>query len=304
MSRVFDLKSDALEARVLDYGATLMSLRSRDRRGAVGELVLGFSDPERYRGTHPYFGGTVGRYANRILQGRFSLDGRSYQLACNNGRNHLHGGARGFDRVPWVGEQRGNLVVLRYTSRDGDEGYPGTLHATVTYTVEANRLTMDYLAAADAPTIVNLTNHAYFNLSGGGTVDAHVLRLQADRYVAVDEELIPTGELTPVEGTSMDFRAGRSIGTQEIDHTFVLHGAVELHDPSSGRSLRIRSTQPGIQVYTGHLLDGSVAGYAKRGGLCLEPQHFPDSPNHPAFPSTVLRPGERYAHRTTYELTT
>jgi aldose 1-epimerase len=301
--RVFDLKSDALEARVLDYGATLMSLRSRDRRGAMGELVLGFSEAEGYRGAHPYFGGTVGRYANRIAQGRFNLDGRSYQLACNNGRNHLHGGVRGFDRVSWVGEQRGNSVMLRYTSRDGEEGYPGTLHATVTYIVEANRLTMDYLASAEAPTIVNLTNHAYFNLAGGGTVDAHVLRLQADRYVAVDEELIPTGELRAVQSTSMDFRGGRSIGTQEIDHTFVLHGAAEVHDPTSGRSLRIRTTQPGIQVYTGHLLDGSVAGYVKRGGLCLEPQHFPDSPNHAAFPSTVLRPGERYAHRSTYELT-
>lgn len=303
MIRVFNLKSDALEARVLDYGATLMSLQARGRLGAMSELVLGFSDPEHYRGTHPHFGGTVGRYANRIAHGRFVLDGQNYQLACNNGRNHLHGGVRGFDRVSWMGEQRGNSVVLRYTSRNGEEGYPGTLHATVTYTVEGNRLTMDYVATAEAPTIVNLTNHAYFNLAGAGTIDNHVLRLQADRYIPVDHELIPTGRIAAVEGTAMDFRAGRSIGAQEIDHTFVLHGAAELHDPASGRTLRIRTSQPGMQVYTGHLLDGSVAGYVKRGGLCLEPQHFPDSPNHAAFPSTVLRPGERYAHRNVYEFT-
>jgi aldose 1-epimerase len=263
----------------------------------MGELLLRFDDPQRYRGWHPHFGGIVGRYANRIAFGRFTLDGRSYQLACNNGRHHLHGGVHGFDRAQWTAEPELNRVKLRYTSADGEEGYPGTLHVAVTYSLVMNRLQIDYEAAAEAPTIINLTNHAYFNLAGTGTIDGHLLRVDAERYVAVDAELIPTGELAPV---AKQFHAGRALAGMQLDHTFVTKQA-ELCDPASGRVLRVTSTQPGIQIYTGDQLDGTAGGYPQRAGVCLEPQHFPDSPNRPSFPSTVLRPGERYFRRSTYE---
>lgn len=306
--QIFTLASDRLEARILDYGATLMSLKAPDRHGALGELLLGFEDPERYRGPHPYFGGIIGRYANRIAHAQFLLDGKTYPLARNNGRHHLHGGVVGFDRVQWKAAQRGNAVELRYISRDGEQGYPGTLEVRVVYTVERNALKIEYCATTDAPTILNLTNHAYFNLAGAGTIDEHVVRIEAGRYVEVDKERIPTGVLRPVAGTPMDLNVARPLDGLELDHSFVLEGMVEVHAPASGRRLRITTTQPAVQLYTGNLLDGSIAGrggvrYERRAGLCLEPQHFPDSPNQPAFPSTVLRPGERYAHSTSYEVT-
>jgi aldose 1-epimerase len=303
--RLFTLQSERLRARILDYGATLVSLEAPDRRGALGDVVLGFDDLERYRGPHPHFGGVVGRYANRIAQGRFTLDGRSFQLACNDGRHHLHGGKRGFDRALWQGEEHANRVVLAYRSRGGEEGYPGTLNVTVTYSLEPSALRIDYAAATDRPTILNLTNHAYFNLAGAGTIHAHVLRMAARRYVVVDEERIPTGEIAPVAGTAFDFTRAKPLAQPAFDHTFVLDAEVELHEPGSGRMLRISTSQPGVQLYTGNLLDGSIAGkggarYVRHAGLCLEPQHFPDAPNHPAFPSTVLRPGQDYRHHAVY----
>jgi aldose 1-epimerase len=303
--RLFTLQSDQLRARILDYGATLMSLETPDRRGALGDVVLGFDDPERYRGPHPHFGGVVGRYANRIAHGRFTLDGRSFQLPCNDGRHHLHGGNRGFDRAPWQASQHGNRLELAYRSRDGEEGYPGTLEARVAYSLEPSALRIDYFATTDRPTILNLTNHAYFNLAGAGTIHAHVLRMAARRYVVVDEERIPTGEIAPVAGTAFDFTRAQPLAQPAFDHTFLLDGEVELHEPGSGRVLRISTSQPGVQLYTGNLLDGSIAGkggarYVRHAGLCLEPQHFPDAPNHPAFPSTVLRPGEDYRHHAVY----
>ncbi|HVL36409.1 MAG TPA: aldose epimerase family protein [Burkholderiales bacterium] len=288
--RRFRLESDGLVAQLLDYGATLMTLQAPDGTN----VVLGFDDPQRYLEPHPHIGGVIGRYANRIAHGRFTLDAQGYQLTCNEGSHHLHGGHAGFDRVRWRGEARGDTVELAYVSRDGEEGYPGTLRAKVAYRLAGRRMRVTYEASTDRPTIVNLTHHAYFNLAGGGTIDEHELRVAAQRYVEVDEALIPTGTLADVAGTALDYRQWRRIGSARIDHTFVLQGDVALRDPRSGRSLRIRTTQPGVQVYTGHL--------SGRRGICLEPQHFPDSPNHPAFPSTVLRPGERYRHETMYAL--
>jgi aldose 1-epimerase len=284
-----------------------VSLEGPDRDGRLGDVLLGFDEPERYRGSHPHFGGIVGRYANRIARGRFELDGAAYQLACNNGRHHLHGGPLGFDRRIWQGRQDGNRVELTYRSPDGEEGYPGTLDVTVTYTLSENSVRLDYLATTDRATIVNLTNHAYFNLAGTGTIDSHAIRIAADRYVAIDAELIPTGEIAPVDGTPFDFTTAKPLHQTRFDHTFILEGDVEVSEPSTGRVLRIQTSQPGVQFYTGNMLDGSITGkrntqYVRHAGLCFEPQHFPDSPNQPAFPSTVLRPGEVYRHYTIYSL--
>ncbi|MFN2645643.1 MAG: aldose epimerase family protein [Burkholderiales bacterium] len=305
--RVFILESERLRARILDFGATLMSLETPDRHGRLGDVVLGFDDPERYRGAHPHFGGIVGRYANRIAYGRFELDGHRYQLACNDGPHHLHGGVRGFDRVLWRGAQDGNSVELAYRSADGEEGYPGALDVKVRYSVDGASLRIDYFAVTDRPTVLNLTNHAYFNLAAGGTIHGHRVRIAAKRYVAVDEELIPTGELARVAGTRFDFNAAKALDEPRFDHTFALDGEVEVTEPASGRMLRIATSQPGIQFYTGNLLDGTITGkrgarYVRHAGLCLEPQHFPDSPNRPVFPSTVLRPGGAYHHYSIYTL--
>lgn len=303
--QVFTLSSETLRVRLLDYGATLMSLEAPDRDGVRADVVLGFDAPERYRERHPYLGAIVGRYANRIARGEFVLDGVAYRLSLNEGRHHLHGGRQGFDRAPWQARQQGDTVHFRYVSRDGEEGYPGTLTAKVSYTLAGSTLLIEYSADTDRPTHVNLTNHAYFNLAGAGRVDAHCIRIEASRYVEVDAERIPTGALAPAAG-HMDFNKPRMLGGTQVDHSFALEGAVEAHDPASGRALRIRTTQPAVQFYTGDLLDGSVIGksgqpYGRRAGLCLEPQHFPDSPHHAAFPSTVLRPGQSYRHRATYE---
>jgi aldose 1-epimerase len=287
-------------------------------------VVLGFDDDERYRGEHPYFGAVVGRFANRIAKGRFTLDGRTYHLATNDGPNHLHGGVRGFDKADWSSrafERDGHRgVVFTHTSADGDQGYPGTLTARVTYTLTAaNELTIEYDAETDRPTPVNLTQHTYFNLSGAATPDIlhHRLALDADRFTPVDQTMIPTGDVAAVARTPFDFREATPIGARiasrdpqigiggGYDHNWVLNRASDglthaarLEDPVTGRTLDVSTTEPGVQFYSGNLLDGTIAGkggrvYGPRAGLCLETQHFPDSPNQPAFPPAILRPGER-----------
>ena len=316
-------------ATITDYGGTLTSLRVPDRHGRLGHVVLGFDDVSGYqspafRQTTPYLGALIGRYGNRIAEGRFALDGRAYQLSRNNGPNSLHGGAHGFDQRVWQAEPgtspEGSMLTLRYRSPDGEEGYPGTLHVTVVYTLTAaNELVVDYEATTDQPTVVNLTNHAYFNLSLGASPDvlAHELTLAADRYTVVDDTLIPTGELRTVAGTPFDFRVPRAIGARlaqvpgGYDHNWVLNtdtgplGSAHAYDPASGRTLTVTTDQPGVQFYAGNFLDGSLVGrggvaYGKHAGFCLETQHFPDSPNQPAFPSTVLRPGHTLRSRSRY----
>ena len=322
-----------IEMRVLDFGGIIVSLRTPDRTGNPGDIVLGMDDLAGYVKSSPYFGAIVGRYANRIAKGEFTLDGTTYKLAVNNGPNALHGGLRGFDRVVWQAEpsadSSGARLVFRYTSADGEEGYPGTLHATVTYTLtDGNELAIEYQATADKPTPINLTNHSYFNLAGegSGTVLDHVLTIDADRYVPVDSTFIPTGALASVAGTPFDFRKPTPIGAridqpgQQLknghgyDHTFVLNRptgssglvhAAHVVEPTSGRTLDVATTEPGVQFYTGNFLDGKVVGknghaYPRRGGFCLETHHYPDSPNKPQFPSTVLRPGETYHSRTVF----
>jgi len=320
-----------VEMRTISYGAIIVSLRVPDRSGQLGDVVLGFDTFDEYvTKKPPYFGAIVGRYGNRIAKGRFTLDGKTYQLATNNGPNHLHGGVKGFDKLVWHGEpfeRDGNVgVVYSVTSPDGGEGYPGTLNARVTYTLSAtNELTVDYEATTDKATPINLTQHSYFNLGGEGSGDilGHVLTLDADRYTPVDAGLIPTGELAPVDGTPFDFRKPTAISAridanhQQIqygkgyDHNWVLNGdsglrhAAKLEDPKSGRTLDVSTTEPGLQFYAGNFLDGTITGkaghvYQHRGALCLETQHFPDSPNHANFPSTILRPGARYQSKTVF----
>jgi aldose 1-epimerase len=322
-----------LEIRTIPYGAIIVSVRAPDRRGTFDDVVLGFDTLDGYLRNTPYFGAVVGRYGNRIAKGRFVLDGTLFQLATNNGPNHLHGGTRGFDKRLWHGEpleREGTAgVVYTLTSPDGDEGYPGTLNARVTYTVgSSNELAIDYEATTDKPTPVNLTQHSYVNLAGddhGGDILGHEVTIDADRFTPVDETLIPTGDLAPVAGTPFDFRKPTVVGARieaddvqirfghGYDHNFVLNrtaGAGPSHaarvvDPKTGRTLDVATTEPGIQFYTGNFLDGTIQGksgrlYQRRHGLCLETQHFPDSPNHPNFPSTILRPGRRYQTRTTF----
>jgi aldose 1-epimerase len=321
--------AQGLEVRAIAYGAILVSIRVPDRRGAAGDVVLGFDDLQGYLERSRYFGAVVGRYGNRIAKGRFTLDGRAFQLATNNGPNHLHGGVKGFDKVVWQAQAdppgRGGRVVFSYTSRDGEEAYPGTLNARVSYLVTArNELVVEYQATADAPTPVNLTQHSYFNLAGEGRGDilGHVLVLDADQYLPVDETMIPTGELAAVAGTPFDFRRPTPIGARiaaaheqltrgsGYDHSFVLQGAPGLRraaqvvEPVSGRTLEIATTEPGLQFYSGNHLSGQLgkAGheYPARSGFCLETQHFPDSPNHSHFPSTILRPGATYRSKTVF----
>jgi len=322
-----------IEMRVIDYGGIIVSLRTPDRAGNPGDIVLGFDDVEGYVKSSPYFGAITGRYANRIAKGQFTLDGTTYKLAVNNGPNALHGGLKGFDKVVWQAapsaDTGGARLVLRYTSADGEEGYPGTLHATVTYTLtDRNELAIEYQATTDKPTPINLTNHSYFNLAGegSGTVLGHVMTIDADRYVPVDATFIPTGDLASVAGTPFDFRKPTAIGARidqpdpqlknglGYDHTFVVNrpagGTGLVHvahvvEPTSGRTLDVATTEPGVQFYTGNFLDGKVVGknshaYPRRGGFCLETHHFPDSPNKPQFPSTILRPGETYHSRTVF----
>lgn len=327
--------ANGIEARVISYGATIVSLRVPDRQGRLDDIVLGHEALQGYLTASRYFGSVVGRYGNRIAKGRFTLDGKTYTLATNNGPNHLHGGVRGFDKVVWKAEPKdgkdGASVVLSYLSPDGEEGYPGNLPARVTYTLtDRDELSFEYHATTDKPTHVNLTQHSYFNLAGQAARDVleHELQLNADRYVPVDATLIPTGVLAPVDGTPFDFRKPTAIGAridQEheqlkhgngYDHTFVVNrkgpGLVKLarlSEPTTGRVLEIETTEPGVQFYSGNFLDGRFTGkqgrvYRKRYALCLETQHYPDSPNQPSFPSTVLRPGQEYRSKTLLRFST
>ncbi|HSW27987.1 MAG TPA: aldose epimerase family protein [Longimicrobiales bacterium] len=331
--QVFTLtNARGIQAMVITYGAIIQSLKVPDRSGALGDVVLGFDDLAGYLGETPYFGALIGRYGNRIGGARFELDGTTYRLAANNGANHLHGGVRGFDKVVWDAEPvesgSGAAVVFRRTSPAGEEGYPGALSVEVTYTLtDAGDLVFDYLATTDAPTPVNLTQHSYFNLAGDGSGDVlgHLLTLNASRYTPVDAGLIPTGELASVEGTPFDFRTSHAIGERigaddeqirlggGYDHNFVLNRegvapdalvlAARVEEPTNGRFLEVRTTEPGVQFYSGNFLDGTLTGksgavYNHRYGFCLETQHFPDSPNQSAFPSSILRPGEEYRSRT------
>jgi len=320
------------QATISTHGGTLTKLLVPDKNGVLGNVVLGFDDPATY--AQPayvskgiYLGALVGRYANRIRHGRFTLDGQVYTLPINNGLNSLHGGTQGFDQKEWTAEHGtsadGPTLTLRYTSPAGEEGYPGTLTIEVVYALtESNTLHISYVATTDQPTVLNLTNHSYFNLDYGlgANVLDHELRLLADRYTVVDDTGIPTGELRAVAGTPLDFTAPHVIGARigqvpnGYDHNFVLADglqaqpalAAEVYGPLSGRTMRVHTDQPGVQLYTGNFLDGSVRGhggvaYGPNAGFALETQHFPDSPNQPSFPSTVLRPGETFRSTTAYE---
>jgi aldose 1-epimerase len=329
---VFTLKNGrGIEMQVMSYGAIITSLKVPDRNGRVADVVLGFDSPQQYLDPPPppYFGALVGRYGNRIAKGQFTIDGNPYKLVTNNGPNHLHGGTRGFDKVLWTAAPTetadASSVMFTRTSPDGEEGYPGNLEVRVTYTLtNTNELSFDYHATTDKSTPVNLTQHSYFNLAGqdAGDILGHQLLINADRYTPVDETLIPTGTLAPVNGTPFDFRRSTAIGERidqdnpqlkngkGYDHNWVLNGsggrlsvAARLTDPKSGRTMEIRTNEPGLQFYSGNFLDGTIKGkgghvYAQRSGLCLETQHFPDSPNQKSFPSTILRPGRNYDSRT------
>jgi len=305
--------------RIIDFGGVITEVHAPDRAGRLADVVLGFDSLEPYRSDSPYFGALIGRYGNRIAHGRFTLDGREVVLPANNGSNHLHGGAPGFDKVLWQATIDGDGLRLVYRSRDGEQGYPGNLEATVTYRLtDDNELVVLFQAVTDRATPVNLTQHSYFNLAGGGDILGHVLEIDADAFVAIDAESIPLGELAPVAGTPFDFRTPQAIGAriqeadtqlrngQGYDHCFALnkpHGktmtrAARVVEPRSGRVLELFTEEPGVQFYSGNFLDGSLQGkgriYAYRSGFCLEPQHFPDSPNQPQFPNVILRPGETY----------
>jgi aldose 1-epimerase len=317
-----------IEARIMTYGATIVSLRTPDRDGQIKNIALGFDTFDPYLQGVPYYGATVGRYANRIAQAHFSLKGTLYKLTANDGPNTLHGGARGFDKRLWKvdGTTSKGTLRLAYVSADGEEGFPGQVTAHVTYHMgDDDSLSISYTATTTAPTPINLANHAYFNLSGdpSRTILGHTLEINADRFTPVDATLIPTGELRAVAGTPFDFRTpaviGGRIDAEDVqlrlghgyDHNWVLNDspaktglrlAAVLTDPDSGRELEVHTTQPGLQFYSGNFMDGKPAGhgtvYGHRTGLCLETQHFPDSPNRPAFPNTILRPGETYAEKT------
>lgn len=329
---VFTLtNANGLEMRAMTYGGIILSLRVPDRDGRLDDIVLGYDDLEGYLTDSPYFGAIVGRYGNRIANGRFTLDGETHQLETNDGPNHLHGGLRGFDKVVWDAEPLENDdgvgVIFTHTSPDGDQGYPGNLAVRVTYTLtDRNELVVDYFATTDRATPVNLTQHTYFNLAGGGRRDVleHELTINAHHFTPVGATLIPTGVIVPVEGTPFDFRTSTPIGARidqgdeqlmnggGYDHNFVLDRqgpglvhAARVTEPTTGRVLDVYTTEPGLQFYSGNFLDGSIKGkssraYRHRYGFCLETQHFPDSPNQPDFPSTILRPGGEYRSRTVF----
>lgn len=328
---VFTLKSGQIEARVMAYGAKLVSVRTPDRSGKMADVVLGFDSLEEYLAEkEPHLGSVVGRFGNRIAGGKFSIDGKTFQVPLNNGPNALHGGPVGFDKKVWEARELPGGAEFTLVSPDGDMGFPGTMTATARYTLTDNLLRIDYWATTDKPTVVNLTNHAYFNLHGDdkGTILDHVVELNADRFTPVDSNLIPTGELLEVEHTPLDFRKGEVVGSRiedhneqlklagGYDHNFVVNGqagslrtAATVTEPVSGRKLTVETTEPGIQFYSGNFLNGSFTGrhgvkYERRTGFCLETQHFPDSPNQPDFPSTVLRPGEKLHSVTTFRFST
>ncbi len=324
--------ANGMKVQITNYGGTVTSILAPDKTGKLGDVVLGYDHLAGYLQSSPYFGCLIGRYGNRIAQGKFTLNGKPYTLAANNGPNHLHGGLKGFDKVVWTAKEINGAeevgLELTYFSRDGEEGYPGTLTVKVVYTLTAeNALKIEYFAATDQPTICNLTNHCYFNLkdAGASPILDHELMLAADYFTPVDVTLIPTGELRPVAGTPFDFTTPTAIGARinggdeqlkfglGYDHNFVLNGTAgelrlvgKLREATSGRLLEIWTDQPGIQFYSGNFLDGSITGkngkvYQYRHGLCLETQHYPDAPNQPAFPTTVLNPGEQYQTTTIYK---
>jgi aldose 1-epimerase len=324
--------SKGMEAKIMTYGGIVTSLKAPDKNGNFGDVVLGYDNLNGYLKSTPYFGALIGRYGNRIANGKFSLGGQTYTLAKNNGENALHGGLKGFDKVVWkVAEAkvgaRGPELELTYLSKDGEEGYPGNLKVTAVYTLtENNDLRLDFTATTDADTVCNLTHHSYFNLRGGGDVLHHVVTINADKFTPVDSGLIPTGELRPVKGTPFDFTTPHAIGERVgqtnddqiklgngYDHNWVLNKkdselslAATVYEPTSGRVMEVWTTEPGTQFYTGNFLDGTITGkggwtYQSRNGLCFEPQHYPDSPNHPAFPSTELKPGQTYKNTIIYK---
>ncbi|HKV40140.1 MAG TPA: aldose epimerase family protein [Blastocatellia bacterium] len=315
------------EVRIMTYGATVVSIKVPDRDGHLADVVLGYDDFEGYMKDNPYFGAVVGRYANRIANAKFTLQGKEYTLAKNDGENTLHGGIKSFGKVVWSAKEvkgkGGAGVSLSYLSKDGEEGFPGNLSVTVVYTLtNKNELRIDYSAATDKATVLNLTNHTYFNLAGGGTCLNHELMIDADKFTAAGKGLIPTGELRKVEGTPMDFRKLTAIGAriQEpydqlilaggYDHNWVLNNggklglAIRVYEPASGRVMEVYTDQPGVQLYTSNFLDGITGkggqDYKKNFAFCLETQHFPDSPNHPDFPSTVLEPGHKFKSTTIF----
>ena len=323
---IYTLKSPAVEARIMTYGARIVSIKTADKTGKVADVVLGHDTLQGYLDDKKtYFGAIVGRYGNRIAHGKFTIDGHAYQIPTNDhGINALHGGTTGFDSLVWTGKEIPNGVEMTLVSPDGDQGFPGTLTAHVKYTLSGDALKIDYTATTDKPTVVNLTNHSYFNLGGegSGTILDEVMMINGDRLTPTDAGLIPTGQTPTVANTPFDFTKptpiGQRIGADDAqlkgaggyDHNWILNGpngtmklAAKVYDPKSGRTLTVTTTEPGVQFYTGNFLDGTITGpsgqkYVKNSGLCLETQHFPDSPNHPDFPSTVLKPGET-RHSTT-----
>ena len=328
---IYTLSDGAYEARVTNYGGIVVSFKAPDRNGKPADVVLGFDDLDGYVSNSngpsgAFFGAIIGRYGNRIAHGSFTLDGKKYSLPLNNGENSLHGGPHGFNNVVWKAKPIADGVELSYLSKDGEAGYPGNLSTVVRYTLVKGDLRIEYSATTDKDTVLNLTNHAYFNLAGEGDILNHQLTLHASRFTPVDAGLIPTGELKSVESTPFDFRKATAVGARinadneqlhlghGYDHNWVLDSgggklteAAELYDPGSGRVLKVLTDQPGIQFYTGNFLDGSIKGKGgkpdvRHGALCLETQHFPDSPNHPDFPTTELKPGERYHTVTVYSL--
>jgi aldose 1-epimerase len=328
---LYVLTNGNVTAKVMTYGAILTELIVPDRHGKPGDVVLGFDNLAGYLAGHPYFGATTGRVANRIAKGQFTLDGKDYKLAVNNAPNSLHGGLKAFDKVVWkaqdVSGQAGPAVRFSYLSPDGEEGFPGNLSVSVTYTVTADQaIKIDYSATTDKATPVNLTNHSYFNLAGpaSGNILGHELMLAADQYTPGDDTMIPTGDIKPVKGTPLDFTTSTKIGAHiaEIpgepggyDHNYVLRGgkapalAARVSEPASGRLMEMFTTEPGVQFYTANFLDGSLKGkdgvvYKKNQAFCLEAQHFPDSVHHANFPTTILRPGETYTQTTIYKFST
>lgn len=320
---------NGVEVSITNYGGAVTSIKTPDRNGVFGDIVLGYETLDEYVKNPHYLGALIGRHANRIGRGKFSLNGVAYQLAQNNGANHLHGGAKGFDRRTWRATGTSSGLRLEYLSRDGEEHYPGNLKVDVGYSLSnENELRIDYHATTDQDTIVNLTNHSYFNLAGHGNILDHELTVHADSFTPVSSDLIPTGEIRRVEHTPMDFRTKHPIGARidepfeqlmfagGYDHNFALRHwdrslrvVAHLYEPVSGRVVDVLTTQPGLQFYSGNFFDGSFAGkggvaYHEYAGLCLEAQHFPDAPNHPDFPTTVLRAGERYNQVTIYRFTT
>jgi aldose 1-epimerase len=323
------------EAKITNYGAIVTSLKVPDRNGKFDDVVLGFNDFDSYLKNDPYFGAIVGRYGNRIAKGRFTLNGVEYKLATNNGENHLHGGINGFDKVVWTGHEMkspaGPAVALTYLSKDGEEGYPGNLNVRVVYTLtNNNELKIDYTATTDKDTVTNLTHHSYFNLAGEGNGDIlnHLVTINANRFVPTDAGSIPTGKLMSVAGTPFDFLKPMAIGARinqddeqlkfgsGYDHTWVINGrpgvlriAATAYEATSGRVMQVWTTEPGVQFYTGNFLNGTLTGkagkvYERRNGFCFETQHYPDSPNHPAFPTTTLKKGQTYKSTTIYRFST